>query len=94
MRTHIFLLVVDAIALSIALYFFAEGIGDGTVSSINILLWLGVLGGLSGPILAGWYLRTRGQIRLANVVLAVVGVPALLAAVFFLSLMIEQPRWN
>ncbi len=94
MRIYILLLAVDAIALSIAVYFFAEGIGDGTVSSFNIVLWLGVLGALIATILAGRYLRMRGQILAANAVLAIVGVPAILAGVFVLSLLIAQPRWN
>jgi hypothetical protein len=94
MRTYVFLFIIDAIALLIALYFFAEGLGDGTVSSVNIALWLGILSGLSAPILAGWYLRTREQIVAANLVLAVVAVPAILAGLFVISLLISQPRWN
>ncbi|MFA5955795.1 hypothetical protein [Hyphomicrobium sp.] len=94
MRIYIPLLAIDAIALLIALYFFVVGIGDGTVSSFNILLWLAVLGGLSAIILAGRYFRTRRRLLAANVVLAIVGVPAILAGLFVISLLISQPRWN
>lgn len=94
MRLFFVFITVDVIALLIAVYFFLEGVGDGTVSSINIALWLGILAGLSAPLLAGWHLRTREQILAANLVLAVVAVPAILAGLFVLSLLIAQPRWN
>lgn len=94
MRIYIPLLAIDSIALLIALYFFLVGIGDGTVSSFNIMLWLPLLGGLAGIIFVGRYFRTRQQLVAANIVLAIVGVPAVLACLFVLSLLISQPRWN
>lgn len=94
MRLFFVFITADVIALLIAVYFFLEGLGDGTVSSVNIGLWLGILVGVSAPTLAGWHLRTREQILAANLVLAVVAVPAILAGLFVLSLLIAQPRWN
>lgn len=35
---------IDAVIALVLLYFFFVGLGDGSVSSFNILLWLGILG--------------------------------------------------
>ena len=42
----------DALIAAIFLFFFFWGLSDGTVSSFNIVLWLGILAGLAG-ILGG-----------------------------------------
>ena len=75
-------------------FFFLWGLSDGTVSSFNILLWLAILGGVSAVLVGGTWLRARGLARLANGVLLVLAIPAALFALFFLVLIIAQPRWN
>ena len=53
---------VDIIAMAIITYFFVEGLGDGTISSTNALLWLG-LAMIPATILASAFLlRARGRI--------------------------------
>ncbi|MFT3730174.1 MAG: hypothetical protein QM780_01945 [Hyphomicrobium sp.] len=94
MRIFILLLAADAAALLIAVYFFFVGIGDGSISSFNITLWLTVLAVLIGVPAAGYALRTRGELAKANLVLALVGVPTILAGLFVLTILISQPRWN
>ena len=42
----------DALIAAIFLFFFFWGLADGSVSSFNIVLWLGILAGLAG-ILGG-----------------------------------------
>ena len=37
-------LAIDAAAALVALYFFFIGLGDGSVSSFNIAIWLALLG--------------------------------------------------
>ncbi|SFV28009.1 hypothetical protein [Hyphomicrobium facile] len=87
-------LAVDIAALVLALYFFVVGIADGSVSSFNILLWLGVLGGISAIIAVGYTLKTNERRGPANAVLAVLALPAIAAALFVVTLLIAQPRWN
>lgn len=94
MRLFLLFLTADAIALLIAVYFFFEGIGDGSISASNIGLWLVLLGGLFATIGVGYALRMRGQITKANLVLALVGVPTILAGLFVLIVFVSQPRWN
>jgi len=87
-------LAAGSIALLIALYFFGVGLADGSVSSFNIVLWLGLLGGLLAIVVGGWLLNTRGHRGAAILLLALLAVPAILAALFFLLIVILQPRWN
>jgi len=85
---------IDAVIALIALYFFVAGLSDGRVSSFNILLWLAILGGLAAILGGGLQLKSNGHQRLANGVLLILAVPGLLFGLFFLSLIILQPRWN
>lgn len=87
-------LVVDIAALFLALYFFLAGVADGSVSSFNILLWLSVLGGISAVIAVGYGLMTKDRRGPANAVLAVLALPSIAAALFVITLLIAQPRWN
>ena len=87
-------LAAGSIALLIALYFFGVGLADGSVSSFNIVLWVGLLGGLLAIVVGGWLLNTRGHRGAAIFLLALLTVPAILAALFFLLIVILQPRWN
>jgi len=94
MKTFWVFLAIDVIALLIAAYFFFVGIGDGSVSSFNITLWLVVLAGIIAILGLGYLLRTQGKTGMANGVLAILAVPAILAGLFVLSILIAQPRWN
>ncbi|RUP09718.1 hypothetical protein [Hyphomicrobium sp.] len=94
MKTFWLFLTVDAIALLIAAYFFFVGIGDGTVSSFNIGLWLPLLAGMAAILGVGYWFQTEGKTGMANGVLAILAVPAILAGLFVLSILIAQPRWN
>lgn len=74
--------------------FFVIGIGDGSITSFNLALWLALLsaGGLS--VWAGHALQGRGRTTLALAALSVTAVPGLLAALFLLVVLVTQPRWN
>ncbi len=94
MKTYRVFFAVDAIALLIAAYFFFVGIGDGSVSSFNIVLWFTVLAGIVAILGVGYWFQTEGKTGMANGVLATLAVPAILAGLFVLSILIAQPRWN
>ncbi|WP_045836820.1 hypothetical protein [Hyphomicrobium sp. 99] len=87
-------LMIDIAALFLALYFFLVGIADGSVSSFNILLWLSLLGGICAIIAVGYSLKTKERRAAANTVLAVLALPSIAAALFVVTLLIAQPRWN
>ena len=85
---------IDALAAAVVLFFFLWGLGDGTVSEFNILLWLCLVGGVGGVLGGGLWLNVKGQRRLANSLLLVLAIPATLLGLFFLALIALHPRWN
>jgi len=85
--------IVDALASAIFVYFFMVGIGDGTVSSFNIVLWLGILGSLAGIVGGSLWLRTKSPVG-ALILVLVMAVPAILALLFLIVVLISNPRWN
>lgn len=88
------LLAIDIIAAGVLGFFFLWGLADGTVSSFNILLWMGLLGGTAAILGGGWALRRKGMTVGANLVLAILAAPAAAFGLFFLMLILLQPRWN
>lgn len=85
---------IDGAIALIVLFFFFAGLGDGSVSSFNMTLWLAILGGLAAILGGGWLFKSKGHPYLACAVLLIPAVPGLLYAVFILSVIILQPRWN
>lgn len=85
---------IDALAAAVVVFFFLWGLSDGSVSSFNILLWLAMLGGVGGVLGGGAWLRSNGHLRVANGVLLILAIPATLIGLFFLLLIVAQPRWN
>ncbi len=85
---------IDGAVALIVLFFFFAGLGDGSVSPFNMTLWLAILGGLAAILGGGWLLKSNGHPYLACGVLLILAVPGLLYAVFILSVIILQPRWN
>jgi len=84
----------DAIVAAVFVYFFVVGLGDGSVSSFNAKLWAVALAVLTGVLGGGFFLNARGQGKAAVVLLSIVGVPGLCFGVFFLFMIIANPRWN
>lgn len=86
--------VFNAIMALIPIYFFFEGLGDGTVSSDNLGIWM-ILLLVVAAILGGTYwLKSSNHLTAAKVILIVVTIPSVLAIIFFLSLMLGDTRWN
>jgi hypothetical protein len=85
---------IDALVAAVVLFFFFAGLGDGSVSSFNIRLWLGILAALAAVIGGGWLLKSNGHQRFASLVLLILAIPGLLYALFILAVIILQPRWN
>jgi hypothetical protein len=85
---------IDLIAAAVLLYFFIIGIGDGSVSSFNMGLWLAMLGGVAAILGGGWMLQAKGHRGAAIGVLLILAIPAFLFGLFLLAVIILQPRWN
>jgi hypothetical protein len=84
----------DALVALGFVYFFFVGVSDGTVSSFNIVLWMTILGFFGVILAVPLWLRRLGYEIAAVCVLLVVGVPALLSLLFFLLILITNPRMN
>lgn len=89
-----FLFVVAALVAAGVLFFFVWGISDGTVSSFNFGMWLGLLAVTGGVIGGGWILKSNGNIAAANAVLLVLAIPGILMLFFVLALIVFQPNWR
>jgi hypothetical protein len=84
----------DAVVSLVILFFFLAGLADGSVSSFNMGLWLGIVLVVCGVMVGSLALRSSGRRGLAVAVLLVLGLPALLFVLFFGALLITNPRWN
>ncbi|HEY2986421.1 MAG TPA: osmoprotectant transporter permease [Candidatus Binatia bacterium] len=85
---------IDAVIAAVFVYFFIVGLGDGSVSSFNMRLWLGTLGTLAGVLAGSRMLQRSGRTRLAISLLMILAVPGLAVGLFFLAMIIINPRWN
>ena len=85
---------IDAVVALVFVYFFVIGLADGSVSSFNMALWLGILSTLGGVLWGSHALRRAGRTRIATALLTILAVPGVLAGLFFLALVIFKPRWN
>ncbi len=85
---------IDALVAAIFFGFFLIGIADGSVSSFNIALWLVTLLALSGVLIGSRALRAAGRTGMATALAMLIAIPGALAGIFFLALIIGQPRWN
>jgi len=84
----------DALVALVFVYFFVVGVGDGSVSSFNIVMWLGILALLAAVLIGGYKLHAAGKTKAALGVLAIVALPGLAYVLFFGAIIILQPRWN
>ena len=73
---------VDVLIAAVILFFFAAGLGDGTVSSFNMAIWLPMVGVPVAVLCAGMMLRSRGRVGLGTLVLAGLAVPGLAVGAF------------
>jgi hypothetical protein len=78
----------------VVVYFFIVGLADGSVSSFNMSLWLGLLAVVAAVVGGGWILDANGKRGAAIAVLLILAVPGVLYALFILLIVIAQPRWN
>lgn len=85
---------IDALIALVFIYFFFVGLGDGSVTSFNAGLWFFILAALGAILVGGYWLQTHQREGLAKSLLAVLAVPGLLCGLFFLIILITNPRWN
>ncbi len=85
---------IDALVALGFLYFFFQGVADSSVSSFNITLWLGVLGLIVALMGGTLWLKITNHVVIGSCILLIPAVVALLTLLFFLVILISNPRWN
>jgi hypothetical protein len=85
---------IDAITAAILVYFFVVGLVDGSVTSFNMWLWLIFLAAMTALLWGSHMLRSAERESLATTLLGILAIPSVLCGLFFLAMIILNPRWN
>jgi hypothetical protein len=85
---------INALIAAVVLYFFFQGLADGSVSSFNMLLWLALLAGVALVVVGSLFLRAIGKPYIGLILLLILALPGLAFGFFFLVLILSHPRWN
>ncbi|GAB3782921.1 hypothetical protein GCM10028818_39780 [Spirosoma horti] len=73
---------IDALVAATLVYFFFVGLGDGTISSYNIFLWLIILLGMAAVLLGGYWLFAHQYTILAKLLVSLIAIPGILYGLF------------
>ena len=84
----------DAIIALVVFYFFFVGLGDGSITSQNMALWLVLIAGVAVVVAGGWWLYSVHRYLPAKTLLWVLALPGLVFVLFMLVVLIGKPRWN
>ena len=84
---------IDVIVALIALLFFVWGINDGSVSSFNMALWVGILAALGIVVFGSRALHLKERRVAATLLAAVPAVPALLYGLLIIAMTVGGTRW-
>ena len=88
------LVAIDALAAAVILYFFLEGLREGSVSSENAAIWLALLLWPAATLGSAFLLRAQGRLRAATLALLLLAGPALLLALLLLMFLILRPDFR
>jgi hypothetical protein len=94
MKTFWILWVFNSLMSLVPVYFFLEGLADGTVSIDNIGIWLIMLVVIGFVLGGSYWLKNNNKLGMAKAILIVAAIPGGIAILFLAILLIEQPRWN
>lgn len=88
------LITIDVVVAAVIGFFFVIGVGDGSVSSFNIVLWIGILTAVAVTLIAGILLHRNDRKVLGNLTLSLLAVPATLYCAFFALIILTAPSWQ
>lgn len=81
-------LVIDTLVCLVISGFFLAGVGDGTVSSDNIALWVPLVVVPAAILFFGMQLKQKGRTGAATALLAAIAIPGLLGAGFVVLMIV------
>ncbi len=96
MKVWLFWIVwgLDAVIGAVFVVFFFLGLVDGSVSSFNIRLWIGILATLAGLLGGSLCLDRLGHPVLGMILLLGLAIPGLLYGIFILLTIVTKTSWN
>ena len=94
MITFWILWIFNALMSLIPVYFFFIGLQDGTVDGSNMGLWLGILAVVCLLLGGTYWLKNKGQVVAAKVLLWLSTVPCLMVILYFVIAITSNARWN
>jgi len=85
---------IDVVIAAVAIFFFLWGLADGSVSTFNMGIWMLMLGAVAVVVTGSLWLRSIGRPGLGTALALVLAIPGVLVGLFFLILIVGNPRWN
>jgi hypothetical protein len=85
--------IIDALASAIVLIFFFVGLVDGSVSSFNMDIWIGILALLAVVLVGSLKLKAMGHPALSKLLLLIIAIPAGIYLLFLLLFISSGEKW-
>ena len=79
---------IDALVFAVVFHFFLDGLGNGTVSSFNIGIWLALVGIPALVLGGGLYLKRIERVGIGTALLAIGALPGVLAGGWMLLMVV------
>ncbi len=86
--------IIDAITTATVLYFFVIGLGDNSISCYNAGIWAIMVILPIALLIGSCALKIKNKLILAKLLLALMAIPVFLYFLFYLLLIISNPKWN
>ena len=86
--------IFNALMGLVPIYFFFEGLSDGSVDSSNLWMWMIILAVVALLLGGTYWLKTKNQIMAAKVILIIAAIPSLLVILFMAFAITSDVRWN
>lgn len=88
------LLAIDILTSLVIGGFFFVGLADGSISSFNFPLWIGILFAVTAIVAGGLAFHRAAKTVFANLTLALLAVPAVLFGLYVVTFVVTGSTWN
>jgi hypothetical protein len=85
--------IIDLLASAAVLIFLIVGLIDGSVSSFNIGIWIGIMAALAVVLAGSHKLKVIGRLNLGVLLLLVIAIPAVIYLLFLLLFIMMEGQW-
>ena len=88
------LVSIDALICAVVFVFFIIGLADGSVSSFNSGIWIGIWFALAAIMAGSLWLKANGRLVPGMLLLLVLAIPSLLCGLFLLLFVVTGAQWR